>query len=183
MKNLISFVKSSAHELKNVSTISATGMLTALDIAFSLFRITLSPTLEINFAFLPLAVGGMLYGPVVGGVIGALADVLGYFLRPNGVFFPGFTLNALLAGAVYGFFLYHRPATLKRTAAATAVITVVINLLLNTLWLSMMYGKAFVVLLAARVVKNIVMYPVETALLLAMLKAVEKIRIRRGAAG
>ncbi len=182
MNKLWRLLKSSAGELKHVSTISATGMLVALDIVFSLFRITLSPTLEISFAYLPLAIGGMLYGPVVGGVIGALADVLGYFLRPNGPFFPGFTLNALLSGAIYGFFLYRRPATLKRTAVVTAVITVVINLALNTLWLSIMYGKAFIVLLAARVVKNLVMYPIDTALLLVMLKALERIRVRRSAA-
>ena len=178
MKKLLWFMKSSADELKSVSTVSVAGMLVAISIVLSFLRVVISSVLEISFAFLPLAAGGLLYGPVVGGIMGILSDVLGYFIRPNGPFFPGFTLNALISGILYGLFLYKKPVTLKRVIIVSALITILINLLLNSLWLSMMYGKAFVVLLTARIVKNVVMFPINTALLMVLLKFIERFRIQ-----
>ena len=178
MKKLLWFMKSSADELKSVSTVSVAGMLVAISIVLSFLRVVISSVLEISFAFLPLAAGGLLYGPVVGGIMGILSDVLGYFIRPNGPFFPGFTLNALISGLLYGLFLYKKPVTLKRVIIVSALITILINLLLNSLWLSMMYGKAFVVLLTARIVKNVVMFPINTALLMVLLKFIERFRIQ-----
>ena len=178
MKKLLWFMKSSADELKSVSTVSVAGMLVAISIVLSFLRVVISSVLEISFAFLPLAAGGLLYGPVVGGIMGILSDVLGYFIRPNGPFFPGFTLNALISGLLYGLFLYKKPVTLKRVIIVSALITILINLLLNSLWLSMMYGKAFIVLLTARIVKNVVMFPINTALLMVLLKFIERFRIQ-----
>jgi riboflavin transporter len=178
VKKLLWFMKSSTNELKSVSTISVAGMLVAVSVVLSFLKVVISSVLEISFAFLPLAAGGLLYGPVVGGIMGVLSDVLGYYIRPNGPFFPGFTLNALISGALYGLFLYKKPVTLKRVIIVSALIAILINLLLNSLWLSMMYGKAFVVLLTARIVKNVVMFPIDTVLLMALLKFIERFRIR-----
>ncbi|AUS98618.1 folate transporter [Clostridium thermosuccinogenes] len=154
------------------------GMLVALNVILTFFDISLSNVLRISFSFLPLAMGGMLYGPVVGGAMGVVGDILGYLARPDGPFFPGFTLNALLSGALYGLFLYKRPVKLKSVIAVSLLITVSINLLLNPVWLSMMYGNAFIVLLTGRIVKNVIMFPINTALLFAALKLVERVKIR-----
>ncbi len=183
MKNLIWQMKSSAKQLNRVLTVSMTGMLIALSVVLSFFTIALSNVLQIGFAFLPLAAGGMLYGPVVGGIMGVLSDVLGYFVRPNGPFFPGFTLNALISGALYGFFLYKRTVTLKRVIAVSVLITILVNMLLNPLWLSIMYGNAFIVLFTGRIVKNLVMLPINTTLLYSILKLVERIKIRDRVSG
>jgi ECF transporter S component (folate family) len=169
---------SSMNELKNVTAISVAGMLVAIGVVLSFVKIVLSPVLEISFSFLPLAAGGLLYGPVVGGVMGILTDVLGYFVRPNGPFFPGFTLNALISGVLYGLFLYKKPVTWTRVIIVSALIAVFINLGLTSLWLSMMYGKAFIVLVSARIIKNIVMFPINTALLMVLLKFIEGFRVR-----
>jgi ECF transporter S component (folate family) len=181
VKQTVSLVRSSAGELARVSTIAVAGMLVAVGVALSFTKIVLSPVLEISFDFLPLAAGGLLYGPVVGGIMGVVGDVLGYLVRPNGPFFPGFTLNALISGSLYGFFLYRRPVTWSRVIAVSAVLIVVINLGLNPLWLSVMYGKAFVVLLTGRLLKNAVMFPINTALLMTVLKFVERFRLGRKA--
>lgn len=183
MKKLILSVKYSAGELKSVITISVTGMLVAVGIVLSFFTLPISNVLHIGFSFLPLAVSGMLYGPVIGGITGVITDVLEYFIRPDGPFFPGFTLNALLSGAIYGFFLYRKPVTVKRVIAVSALITVLINLLLNPLWLSILYGNAYIVLLTGRLLKNLIMFPVNTALLASVLKIVEKSGIRNRAHG
>ncbi|ADL03746.1 folate family ECF transporter S component [Lacrimispora saccharolytica] len=176
LKNLIWQVKSSLKELNNVPTVSVTGMLVALSVVLSFFTIVISNVLQISFGFLPLAVGGMLFGPVVGGIMGILSDILGYFVHPNGPFFPGFTLNALLTGTLYGFFLYKKHVTLKRVIFVSLTITLLVNMMLNPLWLSIMYGNAFFVLVIGRIVKNLLMFPINTALLYSILKPMERIR-------
>ncbi|WP_242973478.1 folate family ECF transporter S component [Clostridium thermosuccinogenes] len=178
MKILIWKLKSSLDEFGNARTIAMSGMLVALNVILTFFDISLSNVLRISFSFLPLAMGGMLYGPVVGGAMGVVGDILGYLARPDGPFFPGFTLNALLSGALYGLFLYKRPVKLKSVIAVSLLVTVSINLLLNPVWLSMMYGNAFIVLLTGRIVKNVIMFPINTALLFAALKLVERVKIR-----
>jgi ECF transporter S component (folate family) len=178
LKILIWKLKSSLDEFGNARTIAMSGMLVALNVILTFFDISLSNVLRISFSFLPLAMGGMLYGPVVGGAMGVVGDILGYLARPDGPFFPGFTLNALLSGALYGLFLYKRPVKLKSVIAVSLLVTVSINLLLNPVWLSMMYGNAFIVLLTGRIVKNVIMFPINTALLFAALKLVERVKIR-----
>lgn len=151
-------------------------MLVALSMLLALFNIVLSQLLQISFAFLPIAAGGMLFGPTVGALIGAAADVLGYFVHPNGPFFPGFTLSALLSGAIYGFALYGKPLTWKRVAVVSAVIAVLVDLLLTSVWLSVMYGNAFIPLMGGRVIKAAVMFPVNAAMLYFILKLADRFR-------
>ena len=106
----------------------------------------------------------------VGG--GIVTDVAGYFLRPNGGFFPGFALNEFLLGFLYGCWLYKKPVSLWRTFCACLSAVLVINLVLTPLWLNIMYGNAFVIS-GMRLIKNAVKLPLDTALLYFLLKAVE----------
>jgi len=83
-----------------------------------------------------------------------------------------------MRGFLYGLILYRKPVTLGRTAAAHLSVMVVVTFLLNPLWLSMMYGQAFVALVGMRVIKNLFLFPVEVAMLYALLKATATIRAR-----
>ena len=87
--------------------------------------------------------------------------------------FIGFTLNEMLAGFLYGCWLYRRPVTFWRTLAACATVTLCVNLLLTPLWLQMLYGNAQI-LSAVRIVKNLLQLPVNTGLLYALLCLAQK---------
>lgn len=176
MEKMMNTFKSSAQEMRKTSVVTIGGMLIAISVVLSFFKVPITPTLQISFASLPIAAGGMLFGPIVGGAIGLVSDLLGFIVRPNGFFFPGFTLNAILTGAFFGLFFYQKKVSLLNVVLSSLVITVVINLGLTTLWLSMMYGDAFIVLLGARVVKNVLMFPIDTALLFMILKTMEQLR-------
>ena len=119
-----------------------------------------TPIVRISLGFVPVVIIAMLYGPVSCGIANGLADIIGVMLFPTGAFFPGFTLNAILAGVIYGIFLYNKPATWSRVLCALAVISIVVNLGLGTYWLSIMMGKGFIALLPARIFKEIVIIPV-----------------------
>ena len=183
MKNWMEQIRSSAHEMKQVSTISVAGLLVAISVVLAFFKLAITETLQISFAFLPIAGGGMLFGPVVGGIIGAVSDVAGFVMRPTGPFFPGFTISAMVTGALFGQLLYRKPITAKRVLTACILNTVLVNWVLNTLWLSLMYGNGFIILLGARIIKNLIMLPIDTALLFSLLKLFERFRFINKAKG
>ncbi len=156
-----------------VRTVVYLGVLTALEIVLSRFLSISAWNMKIGFSFVPVAAAAMLFGPLAGGIVGALGDLLGAVLFPIGPYFPGFTLTAFLTGAVFGLFL-HRRRTALATLGAVAVNQLLLSLLLNTLWISLLYGSPFLPLLTTRLVQCAILAPVQFAVLLLMNKALEK---------
>ena len=179
IKDLPGLVKRSCGEIKRIGSLTGAAMLAALNVILHQLTVIISLTQQISFAFITVGISGMLYGPMLTGMIGIATDILKYIVKPNGGFFPGFTLSEFVLGFIYGLFLYKKEVTLARVFCAQLTATLVIDLTLTSLWLSMMYGQAFIVLVGARLVKNIVMLPVKTAILYFLAKKVSEIRIRR----
>lgn len=84
---------------------------------------------------------GMLFGPVVTGLANGLGDIIKCVLKPQGPYFFGYTFNAMLAGVIYGVFLYGKKPTLLRVVATKATINIVINAFLATLWMALLGGN------------------------------------------
>ncbi|MBP3851924.1 MAG: folate family ECF transporter S component [Erysipelotrichaceae bacterium] len=160
---------------KNVKMLTTTALLVALATICGFFKIPINQVVEIRFAFLPIACAGALYGPVVGAVVGALSDILGFIVRPTGPFFPGFTLNAAIQGILFGFFLYKKEPTLMRCTLANFIQTLIVTLLLTPLWLTVLYTMDFKVVLASRMIKTLIMFPIETAMLYGLIKVLFRI--------
>lgn len=120
------------------------------------------PFLRVSFGFIATSFASMLLGPFVSGIIAAVSDVAGYFMFPSGsAFFPGFTFSAFMTGALYGVFLYKKPKTLLRITLAVLCVSVFVDLGLNTIWLSILYDKAWTVFFISRLIKTAIMLPVQ----------------------
>lgn len=145
----------------NVKQVVTLGLLIGIEIVLSRFLSISTPMVKIGFAFIPVALAGMLFGPVYAGAASACADFLGAILFPVGPYFPGFTLTAFLTGAVYGAFLYNVPLTKKRVFCAVMIIAVLLNLGLGSLWLQMLLGKSIFVLLPPRIIKCMIVAPLQ----------------------
>ena len=78
-----------------------------------------------------------------------------------------------------GALLYRKPLSLKRTLVATLIVMLLVDMVMNTLWLTILYGQAFYVIFPARALKNIIMWPIQTAVLFAVLKGLERAGIFR----
>ena len=148
-------LRAGLEEIHRLSSMVGTAMLAALHLVLNQFTFAVSQFLEIGFTFLATASAAYLYGPWLAGLMGIVADTLGYFLRPNGTYFPGWTLNEFLLGFLYGCWLYKKPVTLWRTFAACLSAVLLINLCLTPLWLHLVYGNAFVIT-GLRLVKNLI---------------------------
>lgn len=169
----------SAQMFRRPRSLVVTSALLAIQVALGLVAsISIGPNIRISFGYLALATTGALFGPVPALTSGALADVLLFLVRPTGPYFPGFTLSGLLGGLIYGSVLYDRDIKLWHVLLSKLLIDVLVNLLLNTLWLDMLYGKAFFVILPARALKNLAQYPVDVLLLYPLLKFVKRLQSR-----
>lgn len=145
----------------NVKRLVQISLLIALQIILTRFCSIQTPIVRIGFGFLPVAMIAIMYGPIWAGVSNGIADIIGVVLFPTGAFFPGFTLTAILAGIIYGVFLYNKPITWTRIIGAVLVIDIVLNLGLDTYWLSILMGKGFIALLPTRILKEVILIPLK----------------------
>lgn len=122
----------------------------ALEIVLSRFLGFQQWNVKFSFAFIPVVMAAIMYGPVAGAMVGGVSDFLGAILFPIGSYFPGFTLTAALIGMVFGLFL-HKKQSMIRIIYATVINQVFGSLLLNTFWISILYGSKFGPLLLTRV--------------------------------
>ena len=158
-------------------TLAQLAVLVALEVVLSRFLSINLWSNKIGFAFVPVAVTALLYGPVTTGATAAIADLIGALLFPSGPFFPGFTLTAFLNGMVYSA-AFHRRATAPRILAAVVVREMGFSLFLNTLWISILYDSAYWPLLLTRVWQCVIMVPVQFTVILIIAKALPA-RIKR----
>lgn len=179
MKKFVTVYRDSYRELKKVRTITTAAMFMAVAVVLGYFTIEAGPYLKIGFVTVVNQFVYFMFGPVVGGFYGGVLDLIKYIIKPTGAFFPGFTFNAILAGIIYGTFLYQRPLTFKRTLAVHFIVIMVCNVFLNTVWLSMMSGKGILALIPMRIVKNIIMWPIDTAIFYLIAKKMEEAGIVR----
>lgn len=156
--------------MNRTRTIAFVGLLVAMEIIFTRFLSFQTPIIRIGFGFIPIAFSAILFGPVIGGLTGAISDVIGMLIFPAGPYFPGFTLSAFLGGVIYGLFLHKRQITVMNVALSVLVITLFVDLGLNTLWLSMITGKAALVLLIPRLYKSAIMFPIQTTAIFVLWK-------------
>ena len=159
----------------NTRTMVSMGLLLAIEIVLSRFLSINAPSVKIGFAFVPIALAGMLLGPAKAGLVGAVADLIGATLFPSGTFFPGFTMTAFITAFGYGFFL-QKKQNLSNILAAVLFSEIVGTILLNTLWISIMYGAPFVAVMIPRVGQAVGMAVVEVIVIKLLAKYVPHLK-------
>ncbi len=143
------------------------------------------PAIRISFGEIPLMISGLLFGPLIGGIGGIVADIIGIMVNSQGAFHPGFTLSSMLWGAIPGLLgIYFKsrgearnPFTIQRIVLTVTICFVVISLGLNTLWLSSMFGKGFMVMLPGRVIAALVNIPLQSYIINLLLKHLRRLAI------
>lgn len=165
----------SAQMLKKPQTLAVCGMLLALRIVigyFSNLTLAISPDIKIGFSFLPVAIAGILCGPVASALIGALGDVFCFLLAPMGAYFPGWTLNGLLVGLLYGIFLFESKHFTMSLVICEVVAGVFVEITLGSLWLYIQFSKAFWITAGARGIKTLIAIPIEIAVIILFEKTI-----------
>ncbi|WP_025729502.1 folate family ECF transporter S component [Atopobacter phocae] len=144
------------------------------------FRIMLSyiqpfsipPYVQMGVGFIGSALMGALVGPIAGFALGGLSDILTFFIGGGswGYFFPGYTFSAALGGMIYGIGLYRQEKSWQRIMWTVLAVTLICNIGFGSLWIKMMTGKAWMVFLPLRVMKNLISFPLNTMVLTLIFK-------------
>ncbi len=163
----------------NPARIAYCGVLIAATIVLSRFLSFNTWNLKIGFSFLPVALAGILFGPLAGGIVGAVADFVGAILFPTGAYFPGFTATAFASGLVYGFLL-HRQRTLPRICAAALLCQMILGLLINTAWIAMIStgGSSYFQIMGTRVPQCTVLTVVSILIIRLMIPLINQLERR-----
>ena len=125
--------------------------------------------------------------PVLGLLFAFAEDILSFFLTGGGgyPFFPGYTLTTMLGVLTYALFLYRAPLRVWRIFCAK-LVTNVQNVVLGALWIAILNSngrfslEAWYASASLSAVKNLIMLPVQTVLLVLLLRALQPALQRTG---
>ena len=152
------------HTKMSAKSVSAFGILVAMEIILARFSIH-TWNLKIGFSFVPIVVAAIFYGPIAGGLVGAIGDVISAVLFPVGAYFPGFTLTAFLTGAVFGWF-FRKNVSVLNVVFSVLIVQGVISQVLNTYWISFLYGSPYMPLFMTRLYQTAAMCVIQIAVIL-----------------
>ena len=180
IKNFGLMFAESAKSFRNLRKLMLMSLFVALIVVGNIIRIPIiAGNLEIRFSFIFMSATAFLFGPVVACVSGIISDLLAYVIYPGGAFHIGFTLNAALAGMIYGLFLYKKnpqsPYFIIHIFVSKALVNLAINIILTPIWLFGLFGSAGRIITVTRLYKNIVMLPIEIIIMLIVLKSLATI--------
>lgn len=169
-------------ELKNVRMLAVAAILIAVRVALKPVSISLSPTLSIHFGFFVNALGAMIFGPVVAVLSAAVSDTLGCLLFPNGAYFFPFIFTEIAGSLLFALFLYRAPLTGWRVTLSRFAVCFLVNIVIQSpimlLYYKLILGKEYAIFDLPRILKNLVLFPFESLLLLLFLNVVRPVTYR-----
>ena len=169
--------RDAAKEFRSIRILVFAALMIALRVVCKPLTIPLGPMLNVPIAaMLVNALGAMAFGPVVALAAAAVSDTLGFLMFPNGVYFPPYMLIEMAGSLIFSLFLYRTRVNVWRVLLARFCIDFFVNIVLQTpvnmLYYSMILDKVYdlKVLLVPHMVKELVMFPVETVIIAVFLR-------------
>lgn len=167
-----------AGEVKKTRTVAMCSMLIAINVIAESLAQDLTAYIRVSFGFVTVPIAAMLFGPYAACMVGILQDVAGFLVRPTGAFILTLTMNEGITGMIMGILLYKKKVSVIRVLVAEIVVSVFVSVILNSVALAPTVGSGLVGILPSRIIKNIIMLPVQTAVVYAILKVI-RLRVKR----
>ncbi|CCQ93931.1 conserved membrane hypothetical protein [[Clostridium] ultunense Esp] len=119
---------------------------------------------RIGFGGFPIIFAGIVFGPLAGGIVGAVGDIIGMIISPMGPYMPHFTLSAALTGAIPGLIMMKCKDKECRTSfwkllLAIGVGQVTTSILLWAYFMKTLFSIPLVTILPGRVISQLVNIP------------------------
>ena len=164
--------------MKKTRILVITSLLIALSVIFARFLSIQTSVVRISLEFAPIALSSIISGPLIGGITGLIADIIGALLFPSGTFFPGFTISAFIAGLIYGLFLFKRNITFTRILFSVLTKIFIVDFILVTTWLLILYQIPLNAIIVARIIKCGIMIPIEVLIIYFAIKPIHRQSIK-----
>ncbi len=136
------------------------------------FTIPLFPQISMNLVALPSIITSLLFGPLYGGVVGGLVDILGHLLHPTGPYLPQVTLMAVLRGLIPGLLFQHfaRLGLFKAITLSISLSQMGVSVLYGSIILADFFEQTFVQLLISRSITQLFSIPLFSLISYTVLK-------------
>ena len=111
--------------------------------------------IRIGLGGLPIILGGVLFGPLSGGLVGAISDLVGYFINPMGAYMPHFTLTSALTGIIPALVLkisQKNEPNVFELGTAIAAGQIITSLILVPYFLHTLFGLPWKILILPRII-------------------------------
>lgn len=164
----------SVKEMRRLSCIAICGLLIALRIAIGFLAIPIGNYNRIDFSYIPVALSGYLFGPVLGGFVGGLSDILTLIFKPSGMLNPIITLSKTMSGIIYGLLLYKQALSVKRTAVTCVLNFIISDIVLTTLGLCTIGGSVFSFIFPIRLLTYTLLLPLNITVVYLTVKLADK---------
>lgn len=127
---------------------------------------------KISFASIPVMIAGIMFGPLLGGLTGFTADLIGFFLAPRGAYNPLFSISFALFGIIAGLVYKNSDKpTIGKLLVTTVSTQFICSLILNSLIMVYCYGVTKAIFIT-KFAYNAVMVPINAVVLQILLKSV-----------
>ncbi len=162
--------------MSKIKKIILASMLLAILIILNRFVSIKTEVLVISFSFVPIMMSSIWLGPKYSTAIALLGDLLGAILFPFGPYFPGFTVSSAISGLIYGIFLYNDGKEMSnkkliiKLTISSIIQLIVVNIFITSLWIHILYGKAYLVIMTSRAITQIIMIPIHIITIYALEK-------------
>lgn len=170
-------------ELKNIRMLVVAAVLIAVRVALKPLNIDLTPNLSINFGYFINALGAMIFGPVIAVLSAAVSDTLGCLLFPSGPYFFPFILTEIAGSLIFALCLYRAPLSGRRVTLSRFLVCFLVNIVIQTpimlRYYQLMLNKDYALFDLPRILKNLVLFPLESLLLLLFLNVITPITYRQ----
>ena len=173
-----------ASEVRNTRMLVFGALMIALRVALKQVSIPITADLKINTAFIVNAMGAMVMGPVLSALCAAITDTLGSLLFPSGPYFFPFIFTEMAGSVVFALFLYRASITPGRIILCRFSVNFLVNIVLQTpimMWYyEVMLGKYYAPIDLLRIVKNLTLFPLESLVLIVLLRYMVPVFRRAG---
>lgn len=167
-------------QLKDVKVITIAALIVALRVVVKFFKIPLAAGLSISFDAYVNSLGSLIYGPIVALFVGATSDVLGCVVTGQmAEYFLPFILVEMSSSFIFALFFWKRKINITRVLASKFTVNLICNIIMTSLFNKWMYylyygieeAQAYNVINGARIVKNLIMFPLEAMIIVIVLSA------------
>ena len=163
---------SQKHLRSNLRLLAVSAFLAALSIICGKYlALSLGNVLRFSFENLPILLAGMMFGPVAGALVGAVADVIGCIMVAYPIN-PLVTLGAACIGLLGGL-LFHvtkKLPLLWKTCITVILTHLVASVIIKTFGLAAYYDMPFHILMLWRLLNYVIVGVAEWLLLYTVLK-------------
>lgn len=164
-----SYWRQALSEMKSPRMLVFAALTIALRVALKAVKIPIAASIDINTAFVVNAFGAMVYGPVVALMGAAISDTLGVLLVPSGPYFFPFILTEMAGSLIFALFLYRTEVSILRILLSRFCICFFVNIVMTEpimiRYYELFMTSVYAPFQALRIVKNMVLFPVEAVIL------------------